>query len=73
MRREGKDQREKCGGVNTKEGLSESCMVLVITLLDVETMWLNSPKTLHPHFLTAIKMDSITTVTKWLCYGFDIE
>ena len=36
-------------------------MVLVITLLDVETMWLNSTKMLH--FLTA-KMDSITTVTK---------
>ena len=38
-------------------------MVLVITLLDVETMWLNSPKTFHPHFLTT-KPDSITTVTK---------
>ena len=37
--------------------------VVVISSLDVETMWLNSPKTLHPHFLSA-ETDSITTMTK---------
>ena len=40
-------------GINTKERLWGNINRLIIALLDVEAMWLNCPKTLHPHFLPA--------------------
>ena len=58
---EGRTEREE--GEGTQRGKQFKCSVLVISFLDVETMWLNGPKTLHPHFLPA-ETDSITTMTK---------
>ena len=34
-------------------GETETSRVFIIALLDVEAMWLNCQKTLHPHFLPA--------------------
>ena len=61
--KKGRTQREVGEGTQKGKQFKNKDSVLVISFLDVETIRLNGPKTLHPHFLPA-ETDSITTMTK---------